>query len=99
MLASRTFQAAEGQKAFLRYAVGEVIAGRASLIKEYLIGVEAFSRGESFDPRMDPIVRTQARKLRARLLKYYETEGREDPIKVDFPKGSYVPAFSPAEDR
>ena len=94
MLASRTFRTAEGQKSFLKYAVEEVLAGRASQIKEYLIGVEAFSRGDLFDPRLDPIVRTQARKLRARLVKYYLTEGVDDPIRIEFPKGSYAPTFS-----
>jgi serine/threonine-protein kinase len=93
MLASRTFRTAEGQKSFLKYAVGEVLAGRASQIKEYLIGVEAFGRGDMFDPRLDPIVRTQARKLRARLVKYYATEGAEDPIRIEFRKGSYAPTF------
>ncbi len=98
MLASRTFRTAEGQKSFLKYAVEEALAGRASQIKEYLIGVEAFSRGDLFDPRLDPIVRTQARKLRARLLKYYQTEGVEDPIRIEFPKGSYAPTFSRVGD-
>jgi TolB-like protein len=98
MLASKTFRAAEGQKSFLKYAVGEVLAGRASQIKEYLIGVEAFARGDSFDPRLDPIVRTQARKLRARLVKYYETEGAQDRVRIEFPKGSYIPVFVSAGD-
>jgi TolB-like protein/Tfp pilus assembly protein PilF len=93
MLASRTFRTAEGQKAFLKYAVGEVLAGRAGQIKEYLIGVEAFGRGDLFDPRLDPIVRTQARKLRARLAKYYLTEGAQDPVRIEFRKGSYAPTF------
>jgi len=93
ILSSRTFRAAEAQRGFLRYVAEEVIAGRGNTIKEYLIGVEAFGRGEAFDPRLDPIVRTQARKLRARLAKYYETEGCQDPVRIELPKGSYVPSF------
>jgi len=93
ILASRTFRSAQGQRAFLRYTVEEVLAGRGTQIKEYLIGVEVFERGEAFDPRLDPIVRTQARKLRAKLDKYYETEGAQDALRVDFPKGAYVPSF------
>jgi len=93
ILASRTFKSAEGQRAFLRYTVEEVLAGRGPEIKEYLIGVEVFHRGEAFDPRLDPIVRTQARKLRAKLDKYYETEGARDALRVDLPKGAYVPSF------
>lgn len=97
ILGSRTFHAAQSQSRFLRYAVEETIAGRGHLVKEYVIGAEVFGRGGSFDPRLDPIVRTQARKLRARLDKYYETEAQDpvdDPVRIEFPKGSYVPTFS-----
>lgn len=93
VLGSATFRAAESQRAFLRYTVQEAQAGRASAIKEYAIGVEGLGRPESFDPRLDPIVRTQARKLRANLSKYYEREGINDPIRIEFPKGAYVPVF------
>jgi hypothetical protein len=34
-----------------------------------------FGRDPSFDPRHSSIVRTEARKLRARLAKYYRIEG------------------------
>ena len=93
ILSSRAFRSAESQREFLRYAVEEVLAGRGPQIKEYLIGVEVFHRGESFDPRLDPIVRTQARKLRAKLDKYYETEGARDSLRIDFLKGAYLPSF------
>lgn len=93
ILTSTTFRSARGQRGFLRYAVGEVIAGRGHLLKEYVIGVEAFGRGESFDPRLDPIVRTQARKLRAKLAVYYATEGSNDTLRIEFRKGSYAPCF------
>ena len=96
ILSSKTFRSAEGQRAFLRFAVEETIAGRAESLKEYTIGTEAFGRGESFDPRLDPIVRTQARKLRARLSKYFETEGAQDALRIEFPKGSYAPSFRAA---
>ena len=92
-LASRTFRSAEMQRRFLRYAVEQTIAGRGHLIKEYVIGTEALGRVECFDPRLDPIVRTEARKLRARLAKYYVTEGAGDRLRIDFPKGSYMPSF------
>jgi hypothetical protein len=96
MLASHTFQSARGQSKFLAYAVTQFIAGHSELIKEYWIGREALGRGDSFDPRHDPIVRTQARKLRLRLAKYYQTEGAHDQIYIEFPKGSYVPVFQRA---
>src|SRR5580698_5835018 len=93
ILGSRTFRAAQSQKKFLAFAVDQVLAGRAHLLKEYVIATEALGRTASFDPRLDPIVRTEARKLRARLDKYYATEGSGDPLRVEFPKGTYVPSF------
>jgi len=97
ILNSQTFRSAEGQRAFLRFAVEETIAGRGESLKEYTIGTEAFGRGEVFDPRLDPIVRTQARKLRVRLSKYFETEGALDALRIEFPKGSYTPSFHSAD--
>lgn len=96
ILASRTFRAARGQKKFLAYTVEQALAGHAHLLKEYVIATDALGRKASFDPRLDPIVRTEARKLRARLAKYYETEGLGDPLRVEFRKGSYVPFFHDA---
>jgi TolB-like protein/Tfp pilus assembly protein PilF len=52
-----------------------------------------FRRGVAFDPKSDTIVRVQARTLRSRLAAYYDTEGRDDPVRVSVPKGSYVPVF------
>lgn len=99
VLASRTFRSASAQKKFLNYAVHESLAGRAQFIKEYSIGTEALGRSSSFDPRLDPIVRTEARKLRVRLGKYYQGEGADDLILIDLPKGSYAPTFGPRDPK
>jgi TolB-like protein/tetratricopeptide (TPR) repeat protein len=93
VLASRAFRTAKGQKNFLRYAVEQTIAGHGNEIKEYSVGVEVFHRGESFDPRLDPIVRIEARNLRLRLAKYYLGEGEHDDLRIEFSKGSYAPSF------
>jgi len=71
---------------FLRYVVDETLAGRADGLKEYVIGCEACGRGADFDARLDPVVRVQASKLRARLSIYYEKAGAADPIRIDLPK-------------
>src|SRR5438128_8499828 len=78
---------------FLRYIVEETLAGRSGAIREYTLGVNVFDRGEDFNPRLDPIVRVQARNLRARLARYYEGPGGDDPIRIELPKGTYVPLF------
>ena len=94
ILSSKTFRVATGQKDLLRFVVDETLANRADLLKEYWIGVKVFRRGESFDPRMSSIVRLEARKLRASLAKYFETEGAKDRVCVEIPKGGYAPVFS-----
>lgn len=78
---------------FLRFAVEKSLAGEADALKEYLLGVEVFDRKSSYDPRVDPIVRVEARRLRSKLKKYYESQGCDDEIVVEFPTGSYAPKF------
>ncbi len=78
---------------FLRYVVEETLAGRGANIKEYSLGLEVFHRGESFDPRLDPIVRVQARNLRIRLARYYAGPGANQPVRIELPKRTYVPVF------
>lgn len=82
---------------FLEYTVAEALAGRGDQLKESLLGREVFDRGVNFDPRIDPIVRVQAGKLRAKLAEYYKARGSADPIRIEFPKGSYSPHFVPLE--
>ena len=93
LLASQTFHAAKGQKRFLWFVVEQTLAGCAQELKEYTVGVEVFKRGPQFDPRLDTIVRVEARKLRTRLAKYYETEGKLNPLRVALPSRGYVPTF------
>ncbi|MEO8052821.1 MAG: hypothetical protein ABI833_20620 [Acidobacteriota bacterium] len=94
ILASRTFRSAAAQRDFLRYTVTEKLHGRGHLLKEYSIGIAVFRKKESFDPRLDSIVRTEAHKLRARLAKYFESEGKGDPLRIQLPLGKYTPTFS-----
>src|SRR5580700_9213137 len=76
ILASATFQQVDRLKRFVNFIVSEAIAGRGDQLKEYVIGVQVFGKEASFDPRTDPIVRVQARRLRARLARYYREEGQ-----------------------
>jgi len=94
ILSSATFHEAEGLRRFLRYAVEQTLRGQGDTLKEYRLGIDVFDRDSSFDPRLDPVVRMAARRLRSKLKDYYETEGIEDPICIAVPKGSYAAAFS-----
>ena len=93
ILASPQLEASPSLCRFLRFVVEETLAGRGATLKEYSLGAEVFDRGTEFDPRMDPIVRVQARNLRARLAQYYAGPGVNDPIFIDLPKRTYVPTF------
>jgi tetratricopeptide (TPR) repeat protein len=96
--ASRIAQTVRFRKAkqlarFLGYAVEKTLAGNDNALKETVLGIEVFGRGPDFDPGSDPIVRIDARRLRARLAEYYESEGAGDPIVIEFELGSYIPRF------
>jgi TolB-like protein len=93
MLESREFHASKRSKAFLRFVVEETLAGRTETIKGYTIATRVFGRDKDFDPLQDPIVRIQAGKLRKEIEHYYFTEGRDNPIHLRIPKGTYVPIF------
>jgi len=93
ILASKTFSQVERLKRFVSFIVGETVGGRGGDLKEYVIGVQVFGKEPSFDPRTDPIVRVQARRLRTRLARYYRDEGNSDELIVDLPKGGYAPVF------
>ena len=93
ILGSKTFSQVERLKLFINFIVGETIEGRGGDLKEYVIGVQVFGKEPSFDPRTDPIVRVQARRLRTRLARYYRDEGNSDELIVDLPKGGYAPVF------
>ncbi len=97
ILGSRTFHQADRLKRFISFIVEETVSGRGSHLKEFLVGMEVFGKDSRFDPRTDPIVRVQARRLRSRLARYYSEEGQEDEILIDLPKGGYVPVVKRAE--
>lgn len=93
ILASPDFDAPERNRRFLRYVVEEALAGRGERIKAYGIAVAVFDRDDSFDAQSDPIVRIEASRLRRSLERYYLLAGQNDPVRIEIPKGAYVPAF------
>ena len=52
---------------FLRFSVEQALRGESDRVKEYVVAVEAYGRPASFDSRVDPVVRVEARRLRDRL--------------------------------
>lgn len=99
ILASREFIGSSRTHRFLRYVVEETLAGRGHRIKAYSVAVAAFERDESFDPQSDPIVRIEAGRVRRSLERYYLVAGAADPVRIDIPRGTYVPTFAWGEAR
>jgi TolB-like protein len=93
LLASDGFANADRMSGFLRYIVERALAGESDQLKEYVIGVAVFRRDEQYDPRLDSIVRVEARRLRTKLDEYYAGSGRHDPIVIGMRRGAYVPDF------
>src|SRR6202161_3573204 len=92
---SAVFADSQRMARFLRFAVEETLQGNGARLKEIVIGAEVFDRGATYDPRLDPIVRVEARRLRSKLRAYYEGEGKDDALVIEFPKGTYQPVFKP----
>ena len=94
ILSSPEFKASSRQKKFLQFVTERVLEGRTSEIKGYTIATEVFGREENFDPKLDPIVSVEARRLRRALDHYYLVAGVKDPLRIDIPRGAYVPTFT-----
>jgi serine/threonine-protein kinase len=93
ILSSAGFSRSDRQSQFLRFLVEKHLEGKDNELKESVIGVEVFGRDPGYDPKLDAIVRTEAVRLRARLDKYYATEGSVNSLIIALPKGGYKPAF------
>jgi serine/threonine-protein kinase len=93
IIASAPFCKSERICRLLRHLAENSIAGRTERLKEYAIGVDVFDKDPSYDPRIDTNVRTEARRLRAKLSEYYRSEGVADQLRIDLPKGGYALVF------
>ena len=89
MLAQAPFDRSPVLSRFLAHVVEHALVEGAPPLKEYTLGVEVFDRPDDFDPRVDTIVRVQARRLRSALARYYEGCGGHDPVRFEMPKGQY----------
>jgi adenylate cyclase len=91
ILASTDFDASPRSRAFVRFILEETLAGRQQGLTQTAIATRVFGRREDFDPTVDPIVRIQAGRLRRSLERYYLMSGSGDPIRIQLPRGTYVP--------
>jgi len=94
ILASKGFSGSKRQSAFFGFIVNAALEGQTDRLKEFTLGIEVFEKDESFDPSIDSIVRVEASRLRTKLSEYYVGAGKADSVRIDVPKGHYVPVFS-----
>jgi len=99
ILQSKAFRTSEVHRNLLTYLAERSIAGTADSLKEYTVGLDVFSKPSSYDPRTESTVRMHVARLRQKLSEYYHTEGADDPIIVDLPKGGFKINFELRELR
>ena len=93
LVTSQTLHGSESLCKLLRYLATHAVEQPGVPVKEYQIATEVFGRPADFDPQVDSTIRVQAGRLRVKLTEYYASEGTEDSILVELPKGTYVLAF------
>ncbi|HEY6467614.1 MAG TPA: hypothetical protein VIY69_16550 [Candidatus Acidoferrales bacterium] len=98
IMASPLFRHSKRFPDFLRYTVEEALGGRFEQLKERTLGVEVFGRDPDYDTNSDPVVRMTAVAVRKRLAQYYQLPGHETELRIEFPRGSYVPEFKFAKE-
>ncbi len=94
--ASSSFRRSPRLRELLLYIGRRGIDNAFEDLKEQRIGCEVFRRPQDYTPAEDNIVRVEAGILRKRLAHYFSGEGRDEPIVLSIPKGSYLPVFEPA---
>jgi hypothetical protein len=90
---SHALHGSESLRKLLSYLSKHALDHPGVPLKEYQIATDVFGRPEDFDPQLDSTVRVQAGRLRSKLAEYYTSEGAEDSIVVELPKGAYVVSF------
>lgn len=89
ILQSKAFRTSEIHRTLLSYLADKSISGTADNLKEYTVGLDVFAKPDSYDPRQESTVRMHVARLRQKLGEYYRTEGVDDRIFVDLPKGGF----------
>jgi hypothetical protein len=88
-----SFRRAPRLRELLIHFTEKAIEGRPEELNEHEIAITVFRRAGTFNSADDSIVRSSARQLRTKLHEYFEGPGRDEPVIIEIPKGSYVPEF------
>jgi hypothetical protein len=97
IIQSKAFRTSEVHRNLLHYLAEKSLSGTAGSLKEYTVGLDVFAKPASYDPRQESVVRMHVARLRQKLAEYYRTEGVDDPVIVDVPKGGFRVTFETRE--
>jgi len=97
LVASQVLHSSESLCKLLQYLAKHALEHPHVPLKEYQLATEVFGRRSDFDPQSDSTIRVQAGRLRLKLAEYYSSEGAQDPVVVDLPKGTYILSFHQRE--
>src|ERR1044071_1808933 len=93
IISSKAFKTSEVHRNLFNYLADKSLAGEAHNLKEYTVGLDVFGKPASYDPRQESVVRMHVGRLRQKLAEYYRTDGADDPVIVDLPKGGFALTF------
>jgi hypothetical protein len=94
LAASRSLGRSELLSKFLLYVCDRYLTGQLDEISEQQIGMRVFGRAAGFNTADDNIVRSYARLLRRRIAGYFEHEGKDETLRLEIPRGGYLPVFT-----
>ncbi len=93
IIQSKAFRTSEVHRNLLQYLAEKSLSGTADSLKEYTVGLDVFAKPDSYDPRQESVVRMHVGRLRQKLAEYYRSEGVDDSIFVEVPKGGFKVTF------
>ena len=96
IVSSPPFQKSTRLRELLEYITERTIHGHSQELTEQHIGNTLFHKPSGYSSLEDSSVRVHARQLRLKLHEYFDEEGRNEPLILSIPKGSYTPIFKPA---
>ena len=89
LVTSQVLHSSESLCKLLQYLAKHALDHPNTPLKEYQLATEVFGRRSDFDPQLDSTIRVQAGRLRLKLAEFYSSEGAQDPVIVELPKGTY----------
>ncbi|HST12704.1 MAG TPA: hypothetical protein VLL05_20175, partial [Terriglobales bacterium] len=93
LVTSQVLHSSESLCKLLQYLAKHALEHPNAPLKEYQLATEVFGRRSDFDPQSDSTIRVQAGRLRLKLAEFYSSEGAQDPVIVELPKGTYILSF------